>query len=736
MSYVPSATDAAEPTIGREVRSAAEEFRKIKEDKNSKDARLVTAEADIDTLQAIVAAIELGTDSTALAANLADPAVGKNSYLVAYKAEETDSVAGTVRAKLATMLHAVVDFGCDNTGATNTTTKMKAAWDAAIASGKELHIPSGDYLITSGVMVFDNGHIATRWPHITTGSDVVFKRANSVNASFITLSNGTAISGAGQYWVGGSIGNLTFEQNGQGTASGQHAFSLRGVSNMRFGVMTGWSLGGDTINIPVALAGVSGGFGGSNPDPYAVSSCKFEAVEANFSLGRALTNDNYVGFTGCTVGYLRAIGTGLGGLFGGGAGNTIDAMSCGQCFGWAIDDGTQVANTGGSPSRLNVKFAEIDGCEYGLRLNRLSISKLMGVRLVHRYKFGQNVSNLYYPITGIDICGGSLAGSVTQVDIQVVHRIETAMGAVLGLTVGANPVSTANGTNVITVTTTDPHTFTTGWTVAVLNSAAVGGVPAAEINGEHVITVTGANSFTFTSTTLASSTATGGGTTLTLSPLSALGQFVDGHSNASISGVNIDQFEINNAGFTSITADPSRLFTGVTANSSFLITRLDRPISDTRIRNGFQVRGATGRTILSQTLSQTSSKQIYATELVDRLSWHDAATGLATIGVTGTYDVFVSDTFTPNAASGIVEIAIAKFVGGAFSTLLGYKKRSFGTGTLGETTFELSRTVQLTKGDQLAYIIVQLTPAAGVSGTSLSSGSTAGMMFSAWMRNI
>ena len=42
----------------------------------------------------------------------------------------------------------VLDYGADNTGATNTTTTIQAAIDAAeTAGGGTVYIPSGDYLI-------------------------------------------------------------------------------------------------------------------------------------------------------------------------------------------------------------------------------------------------------------------------------------------------------------------------------------------------------------------------------------------------------------------------------------------------------------------------------------------------------------------------------------------------------------------------------------------------------------
>jgi len=71
-----------------------------------------------------------------------------NAQDVVYDPPFTGAVQTNVEAKLAQTL-SVLDFGADNTGATNTTTAIQAAIDAAEdAGGGTVYFPSGEYLVT------------------------------------------------------------------------------------------------------------------------------------------------------------------------------------------------------------------------------------------------------------------------------------------------------------------------------------------------------------------------------------------------------------------------------------------------------------------------------------------------------------------------------------------------------------------------------------------------------------
>ena len=91
-----------------------------------------------------------------------------------------------------------------------------------------------------------------------------------------------------------------------------------------------------------------------------------------------------------------------------------------------------------------------------------------------------------------------------------------------------NPLSTVNGSNVVTVTTSSPHGFATGDSVALGTGvdpvADTSGIPGDALTGGHIITVTSSTTFTFEATldatypgflpTPADTTATGVGGTI------------------------------------------------------------------------------------------------------------------------------------------------------------------------------------------------------------------------------
>lgn len=78
-----------------------------------------------------------------------------------------------------------------------------------------------------------------------------------------------------------------------------------------------------------------------------------------------------------------------------------------------------------------------------------------------------------------------------------------------------NCISTTNGSKVITVTYANYGGLTNDF-VTISGASAVGGIPANEINGEHQITYIDTTKFSFTVASTATSSATGGGTNITL----------------------------------------------------------------------------------------------------------------------------------------------------------------------------------------------------------------------------
>jgi len=338
-----------------------------------------------------------------------------SSELVTFIQSGTGAVATTVQAKLQESANAVTDFGADNTGTSNATTALFNFFTHCINTGTPGHIPAGTYLVTAGVLAFDNGFVDTLWPDITTDGygAVTFKRADATNAPMISITNGTATSGVDNVWQGGSLGGITFDQNGKVKAANQHGLLLRGIVDTQFGYMRANDQGGSCIFIEQKL------FAGNNPDPYNVASCYFDAAEANRCDGAAFYNDNYVGLAGCTINYVRAIENVNGAFFGFGAANTVNVMSVGSCSGWAL--GNQTNNTGGTSTRFRLGVAEFDDVQYGIDMRRISNSDFGTVRFVHRYNFGPlNPAGGYWPRIAVQVS----TNSVVMNNLRIIDRIE------------------------------------------------------------------------------------------------------------------------------------------------------------------------------------------------------------------------------------------------------------------------------------------------------------------------
>lgn len=309
-----------------------------------------------------------------------------------------------------------LDYGVDPTGGTNCTTQMKAFFDACIANERPGNIPAGTYLITAGVLAFDNGHVDTPWPIITTDGyeAVVFKRADATDAPMISITNGTAVSGSGNFWQGGELGGITFDQNGKATASNQHGLYLIGITYTHFGHMKMDDGGGSCICIPEKL------YATTNPDPYNVSNCVFDAAEANRCDGYAFFNNNGVGLAGCTIKYVRAIENVGGAFFGFGAANTVNIISAGSCSGWALGNRNDSV---GAAQRFTLHAAELDDMQHGIDMRRVSNSVfgVSAVRFVHRYNFGPlNPSGGYWPRIAVQVS----TNSVVMNNLRLIDRIE------------------------------------------------------------------------------------------------------------------------------------------------------------------------------------------------------------------------------------------------------------------------------------------------------------------------
>jgi hypothetical protein len=361
--------------------------------------------------------INIGTDAiTFEAALLQDLAT------VTFTQGGTDPLARDAQSKMRERVTPDDFIGLDKTGTTNSTVALLNFFNYCIATNLPGRILGGTYLITPGVLAFDTPFVDAVWPDIETDGHeaVTFKvdPATATNQPLLAITNGTANSAAGRYWRGGSLGGITFLDETGAVAAGRHGLSLRGIWGTKFGYMRGNDLRGSLFCFPQTL------YIGNNPDPYAVSACEFEGIEANRCQRYALENQNWVGFTGNDVKFFRVIEGVLGGWYGLGAGNRCNFASLGSVAGWAFDDGTNLANTGGSPSRFRLDIAELDDVQNGFRFNKLSVADIEQVRFIHRYNFSSlNPGEGYWPRKAFEISGG-VAPAITSINIEAQHRIE------------------------------------------------------------------------------------------------------------------------------------------------------------------------------------------------------------------------------------------------------------------------------------------------------------------------
>lgn len=373
-----------------------------------------------------------------------DLSADNGDSLVGHKSDATGAISTTVNNKLkACNLNAVIDFGCDNTGTTNTTAALKAFYDACISNGVDGKIPAGTYKITPGVLKFYSGGIVDKFlPNIYTEellTQFLVDTSSNVDAPILeftnVLTNGTQSSYTYTYWKGGSHGGFSVIDNSSDNAPNRVGLQLTGIWYTKFGVIIGKSLRSDLIRLPFnALAG-------NNPDPFSCAFLKFNGLSSFSCQGKTVNNLNTAGMDSWEVDSVSSVYD-IGGVwFGIGQGCVIKQFSVYGSSGWAFDDGTQNGNTVGN--RLQILVAEFDNPQNGIRINKLSDFEIKFIRFNHRYNFSPlNTSNKYWPLVCIDVTGGS-SPNVNRGEIKVFNRIESGstlsnLGQFLNCHSGAN----------------------------------------------------------------------------------------------------------------------------------------------------------------------------------------------------------------------------------------------------------------------------------------------------------
>lgn len=109
---------------------------------------------DNQTAKQNIQSLETAVEARVITADLASTATGKGAALIGFKQSGTGAVARTALEKMRETL-SVLDFGADNTGATDSTAAIQAALDAAAADPlaiKPVYIPAGIYKVSRLVL--------------------------------------------------------------------------------------------------------------------------------------------------------------------------------------------------------------------------------------------------------------------------------------------------------------------------------------------------------------------------------------------------------------------------------------------------------------------------------------------------------------------------------------------------------------------------------------------------------
>lgn len=129
--------------------------------------------------------------------------------------------------------------------------------------------------------------------------------------------------------------------------------------------------------------------------------------------------------------------------------------------------------------------------------------------------------NEYFRVTGIST-GNPAVVTVSMLQVPTVPTVATAHPFVEGdriklwgvkstITLGNNPIATTNGSRAVVITST-AHGRSRGDTVTLAGATAVGGIT---VSGEYTIASVATNTFTIVHSSAATSTATGGGASVT-----------------------------------------------------------------------------------------------------------------------------------------------------------------------------------------------------------------------------
>ena len=185
----------------------------------------------------------------------------------------------------------------------------------------------------------------------------------------------------GRFVNGGYIGPLEFSDTTTDVASNRHGLQLYGVGFIRFAPLFSQALKGDLVHVERRSLE-----GAEDPvitgDPWHVHGYKFEALTTWDTEGWTLHNNSYSQFFNANrIDAIWNVNGKKGAWKGPGSGNSAGLITAQGNEGWAID--WMPVDEDGSVQGNTIEYAELDGPQYGIRLNGVQ-SFRVGVRFVPR----------------------------------------------------------------------------------------------------------------------------------------------------------------------------------------------------------------------------------------------------------------------------------------------------------------------------------------------------------------
>lgn len=131
------------------------------------------------------------------------------------------------------------------------------------------------------------------------------------------------------------------------------------------------------------------------------------------------------------------------------------------------------------------------------------------VRSIYSTVFSNRVQTIIGTHKKLYNVSGSVLTNITPVTVTTIAIANSL--ATHYATLANNPITTVNGSNVVTIADTEAAKFVDGDFVTLSGAAAVGGIGAGALNAEHMIRSIGVNSYTIRVGTTATSSTSGGG---------------------------------------------------------------------------------------------------------------------------------------------------------------------------------------------------------------------------------